>query len=83
LSRLVEEAGIATVVLSAARQITEMALPPRAAYVRYPLGNIFGEAGNAAQQRTILRDTLALIDTASTPGVVVDLPYRWRRSAFP
>ena len=82
LSRLVEESGIPTVVVSVARQITEMARPPRAVYLRYPLGNIFGEVDNAPQQRTILRDALQVIDTAREPGVIVDLPYLWRRSSF-
>ncbi len=51
-------------------------------YLRYPLGNIFGEVGNAPQQRTILRDALQVIDTATEPGFIVDLPYLWRRSTF-
>ena len=82
LSRLVEESGIPTVIVSVAREITEMARPPRVVYLRYPLGNIFGEVGNSTQQRTILRDALQVIDTATEPGVIVHLPYLWQRSTF-
>lgn len=82
LARILEGRGISTTVLSVARQITELARPPRAAYVRFPLGMPFGEPGMAAQQRTILRDVLQLIETVRQPGTIVDLPYRWRREVY-
>jgi hypothetical protein len=31
---------------------------------------------------TILHDMLALSVTASEPGMVIELPYRWRREAY-
>lgn len=51
---------------------------PRAAYVRFPLGNPLGEPGRPDQQRRILDDLFELLETAVKPGIV-ELPYRWRR----
>lgn len=51
---------------------------PRAAYVRFPLGNPFGEPGRPDQQSRILEDLFQLLETATEPQVV-ELPYRWRR----
>lgn len=51
---------------------------PRAAYVRFPLGNPLGEPGRPDQQRRILDDLFELLETADGPGIV-ELPYRWRR----
>lgn len=55
--------------------------PPRAVFVRWPFGHPLGEAGNRAQQLTVIRDALRLL-YAGTPGALVDLPYRWRRERY-
>ena len=47
--------------------------------LRYPAGNQVGEAGKPVQQRTILRWALEAAAAAAAPGVIVELPYRWRR----
>jgi len=31
---------------------------------------------------TILRDLLLLLQTATEPGILIDLPYKWRRSSY-
>jgi hypothetical protein len=51
---------------------------PRAAYVRFPLGNPMGEPGRRDQHAQILEDLFELLETADEPGIV-ELPYRWRR----
>jgi D-proline reductase (dithiol) PrdB len=43
---------------------------------------VFGEPGHAAQQRTILRDSLAALRTVTEPGGIVELPYRWKRGTY-
>lgn len=58
---------------------------PRAAYIRFPLGNPIGEPGNVDQQKEILSDLLTLLENFpfSKPngsGIAI-LPYRWRRSS--
>ncbi|MFP3914835.1 MAG: hypothetical protein ACLFWM_08165 [Actinomycetota bacterium] len=51
---------------------------PRGAYVRFPLGNPFGEPGRPDQQRRILEDLFELLEEAEEPQLV-EKPYRWRR----
>jgi hypothetical protein len=51
-------------------------------YLRWPFGHALGEPGNIAQQRTVLHDMLSMATVASRRGLVVDLPYRWRREKY-
>jgi hypothetical protein len=74
-----ERAGIATVSLTLRPEITAHMNVSRAAFVRFPLGNPFGENGRPDHQRIILRDLLELVERADEPGTLVELPYRWRR----
>ena len=73
-----EREGIATVALTLRPDITAHMNVSRAAYVRFPLGNPFGEANRPDHQRRILADLLRLVVEAERP-VLVELPYRWRR----
>ncbi len=41
-----------------------------------------GEPGNADQQRVIVEDALRLLMSATVPGTVEALPYRWRREDY-
>jgi hypothetical protein len=81
IQRAIEAAGFPTVSLSILRDITEKLRPPRALFLRWPFGHPLGEAGNLAQQFTILRDAFAFLYAAS-PGEIRDLPYPWRRYAY-
>ena len=51
-------------------------------YLHWPFGHALGEPGNVAQQRTVLHDMLSLAAVAPRPGLIVDLPYRWRRETY-
>lgn len=82
IARVIEAAGIPTVCISLVREVTERVRPPRAVYLRWPMGHPLGEPGRPAQQRQVLEDALDLLVSASTPGVIVDLPYRWRRTRY-
>ncbi|MGH9108706.1 MAG: hypothetical protein ACRDY3_04435 [Acidimicrobiales bacterium] len=77
LARVVELAGIPTVSVTGARDITERVRPPRAAYLDYPLGYCLGRPGMAAEQRAVVSDVLSLSERVQVPGEIVDLPYRW------
>jgi len=57
--------------------VAERLLPPRAAFVPYPLGRVCGHPFTPNEQRAIVRDTLSLLATAQAPGQIVDLPYSW------
>ncbi|MDX1747439.1 MAG: hypothetical protein R3324_16010 [Halobacteriales archaeon] len=74
----IERTGIPTVTVSMRPEITASMNVSRGAYVRFPLGNPFGEAGRPDQQRRILEDLLQLLEGAEEP-TLIELPYRWRR----
>lgn len=51
-------------------------------YLHWPYGHAMGEPGNVEQQRVVLRDLFSMARTAPRPGLLVDLPYRWRRETY-
>ena len=83
LARQVEAAGVRTVGLALGREVAVAAQAPRLLYLRWPFGHALGEPGRVEQQRTVLRDMLSLARRAPRPGLVVELPYRWRRERYP
>ncbi len=80
VARVVEAAGIPTLLIASARDITESAKPPRAVFVDYPLGNQTGIPHDPGSQTAILRAALHTFETARQPGVIVDLPFRWHET---
>ena len=79
IQREVEAAGIPTVGVTVCQDITYQLQVPRAAALRFPLGNPFGAAMDSSMQARILRDTLDLFHRLEKPGEVVALPYYWVR----
>lgn len=77
IARQVEAAGISTLCMSSALDITQAVQPPRAAFLDYPLGHTTGKPHAPALQRTILRAALEAFTTLTTPGTVQMLPFRW------
>jgi D-proline reductase (dithiol) PrdB len=77
IQREIEAAGIPTVGVSVCRDITYQLQVPRAVALRFPLGNPFGAAMDTPMHSRVLKDALALIESAKAPGEVVDLPYDW------
>ena len=71
-----------TVSLALVKEVAEAARAPRMLYLHWPFGHALGEPGNVAQQRTILHDMLSMARSAPRPGLVIDLPYRWRRETY-
>lgn len=67
-----------TISVTVRPEITRRSLAPRAAYLRFPIGNPMGEANKPDQQRTILRALLHQLERQTEPGTI-DLPFRWRR----
>ena len=64
------------------KQVADALKPPRVAYVRFPFGQPLGEPGNADQHRVVIEDALRLLTTATEPGKVEALSYRWRREDY-
>lgn len=75
--RVVEQAGIPTVCITTARDITELVKPPRGLFVNAPMGNNFGPPADAATQAGILREALRLVADAKAGGVLVDSAFAW------
>ena len=72
-----------TVGLALVKEVAVAAHAPRFLYLRWPFGHALGEPGNVAQQRTVLHDMLSMATIAQRPGLVIQLPYRWRRETYP
>jgi D-proline reductase (dithiol) PrdB len=51
-------------------------------YLHWPFGHALGEPGKRDQQRTILHDALSMAGAAPRPGLIVDLPYQWKRQNY-
>ncbi len=65
-----ERRGITTVALQLLRLIAEAVGPPRALWVPFAHGYALGRAGDAEQQRAVMRAALALTN-APGPGPVL------------
>lgn len=82
LAREIEAKGVTTVSLALVKEVAVAAHAPRFLYLHWPFGHALGEPGNVAQQRTVLHDMLAMAIDAPRSGLVVELPYRWRRETY-
>lgn len=82
IAREIERAGIPTVTLSVVRESSVRMPAPRNVFVPFRLGQVLGEPGAAVQQRAVLADALAAFGRVRDPGGILDLPYRWKRSAY-
>lgn len=72
-----------TVALALVKEVAVAARAPRFLYLHWPFGHALGEPGNVAQQRCVLHDMLSMAMIVPRPGLVIDLPYRWRRETYP
>ena len=82
LAREVKASGVTTVGLALVREVAVLARAPRFLFVHWPFGHALGEPGRVEQPRAVLRDMLSMARRAPRPGLVVDLPYRWRRECY-
>ncbi|MBI2962302.1 MAG: hypothetical protein HYY35_00980 [Deltaproteobacteria bacterium] len=88
IARQLEAAGISTLGMTSALDITRKVNPPRAAFLDYPLGHTTGKPGEPELQRAILVEALRAFGELGEPGSVKMLPFRWsadeawKRQAF-
>ena len=82
IAREIERAGIPTVTLSVVREASVRTPAPRNVFVPFRLGQVFGAPGGVVQQRAVLSDALAAFGRVRDPGGILDLPHRWKRSAY-
>lgn len=74
LARLLETAGIATVIVAAQafRPRMEIMALPRLLLTPHLMGRPLGLAGDAEGQRAVLEAAFILLETATTGGTVVE-----------
>jgi D-proline reductase (dithiol) PrdB len=77
VSRYLEENGIPTVLMAAARDIVEHCGVARMLHVDFPLGSPCGEPFQADQQREALELAFQLLETAGGPRTTVQAPFEW------
>lgn len=88
IARYLEENGLPTVVIGAARDIVEHCGVARFVFVDFPLGAPCGEPFNVPQQREIFGKAVGLLETATGPRTTVapeltwSKGYDWKRLVF-
>ena len=80
VARLLEQSGIATVLMGCAKDIVEHVGVPRFLISDFPLGNAAGRPGDPESQATTLTLALDLLVTATAPRTTVQSPLRWSDS---
>ena len=63
--------------MTSAFDITQAVKPPRSVFVNFPLGHQTGKPGEPELQRSIVRDAFHALETITTPGTIIGLPYVW------
>ena len=76
-ARMLEENGIATVVMGCARDIVEHVGVPRLLFSDLPLGNAAGRPNDPGSQDLTLELALRLLEGAPGPRTTVQSPLRW------
>ncbi len=76
-ARVLEEAGLSTVVLTPTPEFHRAIGIPRVAAIEYPYGRPVGQAGDREGQRQVLLKTLEVLEKARRPGEIWHLPFRW------
>lgn len=69
-----EERGLSTVTLSLFPDVTRRVRPPRALAVSFGSGHPFGGPGRPHIHQETLAQALRLVETADSPGVLVEGP---------
>ena len=77
IAREIERAGIPTLSMSSAWDVTFAVRPPRAVFVNFPLNHETGKANDPKLQRQILLDALRAFELFWAPGMMLTLPYVW------
>jgi hypothetical protein len=77
VSRRLEQAGIATVVMGSARDIVEECGVARLLFVDFPLGNPCGKPGDREMQKSLVSLALDLAASAIAPRTTIQAPVHW------
>ena len=77
VARHLEENGIPTIVLGAARDIVEECGVPRFLFCDFPLGSPAGRPYDRKMQRAIAEMALGVLESALLPRTTVQAPFRF------
>jgi hypothetical protein len=77
LARVIEAAGISTVLVTMAPDLAERQGTPRIVGIEFPYGHTLGHAGDREEQSKVIRDALRFLREAREPNQVEHLPYEW------
>lgn len=82
IQRVIEAAGVPTISITLASDITAMAKVPRAVSPAFPMGDPIGEPFFVRQQMAIVQSLVQNLYSIGRPGTIVSLPYRWRAEDY-
>lgn len=77
LARVIEAAGISTVLVTMVPELAERVGVPRTVGVEFPFSHALGHAGDREEQMKVIRDALRVLRDARRPNTVEHLPYEW------
>ncbi len=77
LARLLEQAGIATVIVTMMPSVAEALGAPRIVGVEFPFGHPFGVPHDASMHEHVLGVALRVLSGAPRPGTRVDIDIEW------
>jgi len=77
IAREIEAAGVPTLSMTSAWDITAAVGAPRSVYVHHPLGHQTGAPGDPEGQRAIVAAALEAGVALERPGEIVPLSVRW------
>ena len=76
IARVLEEHGIATVILNMLHDVVDTVRPPRTIMTNFEYGAPFGNPGDKDIQVKVLKRCLKQLEEEEEPGVAVKLPYK-------
>jgi hypothetical protein len=77
LARVIEAAGISTVLVTMSPDLAERQGTPRIVGIEFPYAHTLGHAGDRDEQMKVIRDALRFLRQARQPNQVEHLPYEW------
>ena len=80
MQRAIERKGIPTVSITVALDVTEHVKPPRAVFVPFMMGHLFGVPFHRELQRRIILEALDHLVTAEQSGDIRRPPVAWARA---
>ena len=80
MQRAIEKRGIPTVSISVALDITQHIKPPRAVFLPFMMGHLFGVPFHKSLQREIVMTASNQITEAAESGVIYFFPKTWAQA---